>query len=231
MKSINIISAKLIEEVTPGVVVNAAHRLGIESEMGANPSLALGATGVSPLEMAAAFATMASGGIRHEPYFIVEITTSEGQSVEETIPKNQRAADPLTCYQMVDMLRGVIEGGTGISLRSSGFLRPCAGKTGTSNDYRDNWFVGFTPDLVAAVWVGFDDNHPMYDAKKKGMTGARNALPIFAQFVKNALASSQYSEFPVPNGIVFEDVDPRTGAGPMPGGPSLTVALKKFQAE
>lgn len=230
MKSINIISAKLIDEVTPEVVVSCAHRLGIESEMGANPSLALGATGVSPLEMAEAYATMAGGGIRHQPYFVVGITTAEGQSVEETIPKSQKTADPLTCYQMVDMLRGVVEGGTAISLRSLGFSRPCAGKTGTSNDYRDNWFVGFTPDLVIAVWVGFDDNHPMYDAKKKGMTGARSALPIFAQFCKNALATTPYTEFTVPDGIIFEEVDPRTGAGPMPGGPSLMVALKNYQA-
>ncbi len=228
MKSINTISAKLIERVGPAQVVSYAKRLGIESELQANLSLALGAAGVSPLEMAAAFATIANGGRRHQPIFIKEIRSSDGQQLEEFIPKVQKVADPITCYLITDMLQGVVEGGTGVGVRSYGFYRPCAAKTGTSSEYRDTWFVGYTPELVTAVWVGFDDNRPMRDAKKRGLTGARAALPIWVSFMKNALSDVPESEFPIPEGIEFEVVDPRTGSGPMPGGPSLTVAVKAF---
>ncbi|MBN2357782.1 carboxypeptidase, partial [candidate division KSB1 bacterium] len=209
-------------------VIGYAHRLGIESELEANMSLALGAAAVSPLEMAVAFATIDNGGKRNQPIFVTEIYSTEGQQLEEFIPRSQKVADPVTCYLITDILRGVVEGGTGVGVRSWGFSRPCAGKTGTSSEYRDTWFVGFTPELVAVVWVGFDDNRPMRDAKKRGLTGARAALPIWTLFMKNAMADAPYSEFPVPPGIVFEDVDPRTGSGPMPGGPSLTVAFKGF---
>lgn len=226
MKSVNIITAKLIELATPATVVEYAHRLGITSPLEPNMSLALGAAGVSPLEMASAYATLAGGGIWRKDYLISEIKVAETQSLEKWAMQSRRAADAQTCYLMIDMLRGVVEGGTAAAMRSLGFYRPCAGKTGTSNDFRDAWFVGFTPDLVAAVWVGFDDNRPMRDKNGVGITGARGALPIWALFMQHALVNRPYSDFPIPPGIEFVEVDPRTGAGPLPGGPSLTVAVR-----
>ena len=227
LRSINIISAKLINEVSPDAVVVTAHKMGITSNLEPNLSLALGATGVSPLEMTSAFATIANGGVRCQPYLMREIRNADGEAIDETIPKSQRATDAQTCYLLLDMLRGVVgKGGTGAAVRSYGFVRPGAGKTGTSNDYRDAWFVGFSPELAAAVWVGYDDNRSMRDANQRGVTGARAALPIWAAFMRDALANLSPVDFPVPENIIFATIDPRTGAGPMPGGPTLTVALR-----
>lgn len=228
MRSINTISAKLIYQVTPEAVVASAHRLGINSEMEPNLSLALGATGVSPLEMASAFATVANGGMRCQSYWIRQIRNAGDEILEESIPKRQQAANPQSCYLLLDMLRGVVAtGGTGAAVRSYGFQAPCAGKTGTSNDYRDAWFVGFTPQLAVAVWVGFDDNRSMRDRSGRGITGSRAALPIWATFMRNSAPASGRGDFFTPEFITFTRVDPRTGAGPMPGGPVLEVAMPK----
>lgn len=228
MRSINTISAKLIYQVTPEAVVASAQRLGISSEMAPNLSLALGATGVSPLEMATAFATIANGGMRCQSYWIRQIRNVADEIIEETIPKRQQAANPQSCYLLLDMLQGVVaSGGTGAAVRSYGFYAPCAGKTGTSNDYRDVWFVGFTPQLAVAVWVGFDDNRTMRDRSGRGITGSRAALPIWAAFMRNSAPASGSGTFTFPESITFSSVDPRTGAGPMPGGPVLEVALPR----
>jgi 1A family penicillin-binding protein len=227
LRSINTISAKLIYQVTPEAVVASAHRLGINSDIQPNLSLALGATGVSPLEMASAFSTIANSGLHCQPYMMREIRNASDEVVDETIPKNQRAADAQTCYLLLDMMRGVVDkGGTGAAVRSYGFQRACAGKTGTSNDYRDAWFVGFSPELAAAVWVGYDDNRAMRDTNNRGITGSRAALPIWAVFMRNALTDEATVDFPVPEGITFDTIDPRTGSGPMPGGPSIPVAMR-----
>ncbi|HOH06401.1 MAG TPA: PBP1A family penicillin-binding protein [bacterium] len=227
LRSINTISAKLIYELSPEAVTAAAQRLGITSMLEPNLSLALGATGVSPIEMASAFATIANGGIRCQPFILRSIHNELNEVVEETIPKSQRVTDAQTAFLLLDMLTGVVEkGGTGSAVRSYGFYRPCAGKTGTSNDYRDAWFVGFTPELAVAVWVGYDDNRSMRDSRGKGITGSRAALPIWALFMKNACAGAQITNFQVPDRITFATIDPRTGSGRMPGGPSLTVALQ-----
>jgi penicillin-binding protein 1A len=227
-RSINSISAKLIFQVSPEAVVACAHRMGINSEMQPLLSLALGATGVSPLEMASAFSVIANSGIRYQTYMVRSIGNDQQEIIEETIPKNQRVVEAQICYLLLDMLTGVVDrGGTGAAVRSYGFQRPCAGKTGTSNEYRDAWFVGFSPELVAAVWVGFDDNRPMRDPHKRGITGSRAALPIWATFMKNALTGAAAADFAIPDGIIFSTIDPRTGSGRMPGGPSITVALQE----
>ena len=226
MHSINVIAAKLIERVTPEVVVEYAHRVGIKSQLKPNLSLALGATGVSPLEMAGAYNTFANEGILRQPFLIKEIRTFEQVSLERNSIKSSRVIDSQTVYLLIDMLKGVVDNGTGRSVRAYGFERPCAGKTGTTNDFRDAWFLGFTPELVTAVWVGFDDNREMRDKNGYGITGAKGAIPIWVRYMKRALANTPYSDFPIPPGIEFQTIDPRTGAGPMPGGPRITVALR-----
>lgn len=227
MESKNVIAAKLIDKVHPETVVKYAHQLGIESPLEAHLSLALGSVGVSPFEMAAAYSTIANEGIRRKPFMVKRIESPQDQPIQKQEIESKRVFDPQTCYVMLDMLRGVVEGGTGKGVRRLGFRRPCAGKTGTTNDYRDAWFIGFTPDLVTAVWVGFDDNRPMKDKNGVGLTGGRAALPIWTQFMQKALANTPFSDFPIPPGIEFEQVDPRTGTGPMPGGPKLEVAVRQ----
>ncbi len=226
-QSINVITVKLIEQVTPAAVIASAHRLGIESDMQENLSLALGAVDVSPYEMARAYCTIANQGLRHKTWYIKEIRSADNQLLEETIPKSQRVADPQTCFILTDMMRAVVEHGTAATVRRMGFNRPAAGKTGTSSDHRNAWFIGFTPQLVTAVWVGFDDNRQMRTTKKVGITGDRAASPIWTLFMLRVLATEPYAEFPVPDGIRFQEVDPRTGSGPMPGEAFIEVAIKE----
>lgn len=227
MRSINVVAAKLISETGPEKVVVTARNMGIESHIEPNLSLALGATGVSPLEMAVAYATIANGGTRRHPMMYTLIKNSEGEVIEETIPKFQRVVDASTSYLLLDMMRGVVERyGTGAAVRNHGLTRPCAGKTGTSSDYRDNWFVGFTPELVTAVWVGFDDNRIMRDGKRRGMTGSRSALPIWARFMRNALAQQPQSDFTIPDDISFATINIHTGSESADGDSLITVALK-----
>ncbi len=227
MRSINVIAAKLINEVGPEQVAATAKSLGIQSPIEANLSLALGATGVSPLEMAAAFATIANGGIRRTPILYTMVRNNLAEIIEETIPRNQRIVDPATCYLLLDMMRGVCEkGGTGAAVRSHGFTRPCAGKTGTSNDYRDAWFVGFSPELVTAVWVGYDDNRSIRDAKRRGLTGSRAALPIWATFMRHALNQEEIRDFPIPDDIQFVTINVHTGLEAAAGDSLITVAKR-----
>jgi len=225
--SINVITVKLMEQVTPPVVVKAAYRLGLQSELPENLSLALGAADVSPFEMAGAYATIANFGTRHRYYYLMEIRSASNELLQETIPKSRCVADSQTCYLLIDMLRAVIQHGTAASVRRMGFTRPAAGKTGTSSDFRDAWFVGFTPELVAAVWVGYDDNRPLRATNNSGLTGDRAAAPIWTLFMQRVLADAPISEFPRPSGITLETVDPRTGSGPMPGEASVEVAIRE----
>lgn len=209
-QSRNVIAAKIIEKITPQVVVDYAVDLGITSHLEPHLSLALGATGVSPLEMTSATSTIASQGVFHEPHMLRRVNSSSKNLFEYEL-SSRRVLDAQSCYVLIDMLTGVIEMGTGKGVRSRSFFRPCAGKTGTTNDYRDAWFVGFTPDLVAVVWVGFDDNREMRTKWGGGVSGAIGGLPIWTEFMKRALKNSPYSEFSIPPGIEFVKVDASSG--------------------
>ena len=225
-QSRNVIAAKLIDRITPQLTIDYAHRMGITSDLEPNLSLALGATSVSPIEMANAYATIADGGI-YRPYFSVKKMVLEEKTVfEQQSVQARRVVDPQTIYQLLNMMQGVVEYGTAHSVRDSGFNRPCAGKTGTTNDYRDAWFIGFTPDLVCAVWVGYDDNRSMYTSSHTGVTGAMSALPIWLNFMKKTLETQPYTQFVQPPGIYFKEIDPNTGSGPMPGSMHISVALR-----
>jgi 1A family penicillin-binding protein len=227
MKSINVIAAKLIQRVGPKTVVDYARRMGIQSDIEANFSLALGATGIAPLELACAIMTLADYGVAKECFSINRITKFNGDELYENEIQSRRVLDAQTCYIMIDMMKGVMEEGTAQSSRRLGFLRPAAGKTGTSDKNRDSWFIGFTPNLITVVWVGFDDNRKMKTKYATEVTGASAALPIWTQYMKEALADEPFLEFPIPQGIEFKEVDPRTGSGPLPGGPSLRIAIRK----
>src|SRR5439155_26001390 len=145
----------------------------------------------------------------------IQAITRGGESVaaKHQPAAPQQVARPETTFLVTDMMRSVLEVGTGTGVRSAGFTLDAAGKTGTTNDLRDAWFVGFTPDLLTVVWVGFDDNQPV------GLTGAMAALPIWTQFMMRALTGHASQAFDVPAGIVFADIDADTGKLVTPGCP------------
>ena len=211
MKSINVVTAKVIYDIKPQAVIQYAHQMGITSPLGENLSLSLGTSSVSPLEMCSSYCPLANGGISREPLIIKYIEDYQGKTLHEFSNRSAQVVDPQSIYLVLDMMRAVVETGTANSLRAWGFDRPAAGKTGTTNDARDLWFVGFTPQLVTAVWVGYDDNRPVKDKNGIELTGAGAAIPIWIRFMKNALQNERYRDFPIPEGIIFEYVDPTTG--------------------
>jgi penicillin-binding protein 2D len=230
MKSINAIAAQLVERTGPDAVIDAARRCGIKSPLSPVYSVALGTSGVSPLEMGAAFSTFATGGVQHEPFWIRRVEDPLGRVLEEHIVRGRRSLDPGIAYQIVDMMRAVLAAGTGNVVRKMGFDLPAAGKTGTSDDFRDSWFTGFTPTLSVSVWVGFDRGIPMRDANGVGITGGRGAAPIWADFMTRAFDGEPAREFTVPADIYFESVDPVSGeiAGQWTQSP-VQVALRSSQ--
>jgi membrane peptidoglycan carboxypeptidase len=228
--SVNTVAAQLVNEVGPEAVIHTARRCGITSPLGAVYSVALGTFGVSPLEMAAAYATFAAGGVRHPPYWIRRVEDVSGRVLEEHIITGERVLNESINFQLVDMMAGVIENGTGNGVRKMGFALPAAGKTGTTNDFNDAWFTGFTPNLSTSVWVGFDRGHGMRDKNGAGITGGRGASPIWAQFMKQATEGEPPRAFMAPPDIYFKKVNPETGslAGFWTRDP-VTVAMRKKQ--
>lgn len=211
MSSINVISAKMVYELTPRRVIKTARQLGIVSPLGDNLSLALGTSGVSSLEMAGVYSVIANLGILNEPYFIQKIEDYRGKPIYEHFYYGVQRFSAKTIYPLLDMMRGVVDGGSGRVIRRLGFKHPAGGKTGTSNDFKDGWFNGFTKDYSSSVWVGYDNNNSMIDKNGKGLTGSRAAAPIWAQLMKKVLEGKSPANFPVPQGIRFADVDFRTG--------------------
>lgn len=222
-RSVNTIAAQIVDQTGPEAVIQAAQKCGIQSPLQPVYSLALGTSGVSPLEMASAFSTFATGGIRHEPFWIQRVEDPYGHVLQERIVAGRKSLNPEIAYQVVDMMQAVIDDGTGAVIRRLGFRLPAAGKTGTTNDYRDAWFTGFTPTLSCSVWVGFDREAGLRDRNGRGITGGRGAAPIWANFMKRAFEGEPAREFPVPDDIHFTTVDPITG---LPAGPSDPGAEK-----
>ncbi|HWO10277.1 MAG TPA: penicillin-binding transpeptidase domain-containing protein, partial [Polyangiaceae bacterium] len=197
----------------PENVVAYARELGIESKLGPDLSLALGSYEVTPLEMAGAFAVFASGGFYEAPRLVAEVR-AHGQP-REPAPREppRKVLEPSEAYLATSLLQSVVTSGTGQRARAIGY--PIAGKTGTSNESKDAWFVGYSTDFVAAVWVGFDDALPLGEGELE--SGARTALPAFVSFMTAAHAGRPRTEFPKPPGVVEAPVDPDTGLLPRPG--------------
>jgi len=158
--SINIVAARLIiEDYAPlSDIGRIAERLGIKSKLELYPSIALGTSLVSPLELTTAYATIANHGIYNEPISILRIEDKDGMLIDKFVSESREGISEETAYIVTDMMRTAIDQGTGVAARYRyNFQRPAAGKTGTTQDYADAWFAGFTPQLVGGVWVGFDD--------------------------------------------------------------------------
>jgi penicillin-binding protein 1B len=187
-------------------VAEVAQRMGIESPMDAVPSLALGTCEVTPLELATAYATLASSGRRPSSVGLEAVVDEDGESVlDQHPPSAVRVMNAETAYQITTMLRGVLDWGTGASARRYGVRGPLAGKTGTTDDRRDNWFAGYSADRVTVVWVGYDDNAPTR------LSGSRGALPLWSRFVAAAEPSTGWVSVGPPPSFVSIDVDPETG--------------------
>jgi penicillin-binding protein 1B len=203
--SVNVPFARVALALGPEAIVGVARRMGVESPLEPVPSLGLGAGEVSPLELARAYALLANGGTRVAPRSTLRVEDARGQLLLEAPPLREREFDPAEVALVTSALEGAIDAGTGQPLRAMGYEGPVAGKTGTTNDARDAWFVGYTPELVAAVWVGFDDGTPL------GLTGARAALPIFGRFLIDALGAGGAAGFPEPSGLELVSIHEATG--------------------
>lgn len=203
--SLNVCAVKVLDKIRPQRVIPYAKKLGIQSPLQANLSLALGTNEVTPLEMVSAFATFANLGVRVKPYGILRVEDPQGNILEKNLPEEEEVSNPATMYLTTNLLRGVIENGTG---RYARWLnRPAAGKTGTTNEFTDAWFIGYTPQLACGVWVGYDDRHTLGNR----MSGGVVACPIWTKFMKEALSNEPVLDFPVPSGVTFVKVDPETG--------------------
>jgi penicillin-binding protein 1B len=213
-KSLNSATARVARDVGIKRVRDLAQRLGIESSLPALPSLALGAVEVTPLEVAVAFSTLANNGVRTRPLSVKQVMDPSGRVLEKRDVRVEKVLSPQTAFMINYLLKGVFDRGTAESARRLGFTRPAAGKTGTTNDNKDAWFVGYTPDLLAVVWVGFDNQ------SKLGLTGAQAALPIWTEFMKLATAGMPISDFVAPPGIKMVDIDPLSGQLATPNCPN-----------
>ncbi|MFH0925308.1 MAG: PBP1A family penicillin-binding protein [bacterium] len=216
----NVVTVKLLDKVGINTVIDLAHRMGINSYLNPYLSLALGASEVSLLEVTSAYSAFANKGIRVEPSYIRYIADTKGTVLEKNFSVASRAVTPEVAYIVTSMLKDVIDRGTGVRAKSLG--RYLAGKTGTTSNYTDAWFVGYSPELVAGVWVGFDQTISL----GKGETGASAALPIWIKFMGQALIDRPNEDFEVPAGITFQDIDKDTGSLAIPE--SKTIIREVF---
>jgi penicillin-binding protein 1A len=210
-KSVNASAVWLMRQAGASNVAAWANAMGIESKLGADLSLALGAYEVTVREMAAAYATLAAGGVYEQPALITRIVGPNSVEVPlSSNPAPRRVMDEAEAYVTTSLLTSVVESGTGRRARSLG--RPIAGKTGTSNQSKDGWFVGYSPDVVCAVWTGYDDAIPLGASE----SGASVALPAFVDFMREAHKKRPIADFAVPTGVVRLAIDPRTGLVALP---------------
>ncbi len=214
----NLVTIKVLRKIGIPYVIKYAKKLGITSPLNADLTLALGSSGVSLMELTRAYAVFDNGGRLVGPIYVKRIENRDGEILEDNEPLwglsvtgeqgsafGKQVISPQTSYLMTSMMESVVRQGTG--RRARVLKRPLAGKTGTTNDYYDAWFLGYSPQLVTGVWVGFDDLKPL----GKHETGSRAACPIWIGFMRQALKDFPKSTFPVPSGIVFAKIDEKTG--------------------
>ena len=216
----NLVTIKMLRQTGIRKVINYAKKMGFTSKLNADLTLALGSSGVSLMELTTAYGVFANQGRLLKPVFIKRVEDRHGEILEEREsafmggleltslmpPDSKQVISPQTAYLMTSMLADVVKRGTG-RRAARALKRPLAGKTGTTNDYYDAWFMGFAPQIVTGVWVGFDELKPL----GRHETGARTACPIWIDFMRAALADMPPENFKVPEGIVFSNIDEKTG--------------------
>jgi penicillin-binding protein 1A len=232
-RSLNLVTVRLAQEIGMDRVADSARRFGVIENMSPFLAMSLGAGETTVVRQAAAYAAFVNGGYRVTPTLIDSVQDRRGRAIfrgdtrvctgcgagPEAGPpalaeQRQRIADPIATYQMVSLLQGAVQRGTG-GRAGAGLNRPVAGKTGTTDDYRDNWFVGFTPELVVAVWVGFDDPRNL----GQGESGGTNAAPIFNSVMRAALRDTPPVPFRAPAGISFRRIT-------LPNGQTMMEAFR-----
>ena len=220
-KSFNVITIKILEDIGVRYAANYAHKLGISSHLDEDLTLGLGSSALTPMELGRSYAVLANGGVRVEPTYITKILDRDGKILESNDPADfpngpqegqkligqarSRVISPETAYLTTNLLESVVQNGTG--WRARALERPVAGKTGTTNDLKDAWFVGYTQQLLAVSWVGYDIEQPL----GKNETGSKAAAPAWVAFMEKATQDMPVEHFPVPDSIVFRPIDPQTG--------------------
>lgn len=205
--SANAATVIVSQKIGPAQVITAARNNGINSPLQPVPSIALGALEVTPLELVAAYAPFGNGGYRVRPRLVTRILAPDGTVLREFENLRTPAMNPQDAYEMTSMLRGVVDYGTGRAIRDAGIKSPIAGKTGTTNNGTDVWFVGFSPTIVAGVWFGYDTPRSIsYNA-----AGGRLAAPAWAEIYRTGWREPRGSNWDVPPGMVPADIDPETG--------------------
>jgi penicillin-binding protein 1B len=203
-QSLNVPAVRLAQTVGLKRIRKLAHDLGIRGPLEENLSIALGSSAVSLLDMTSAFGALANGGLVIPPGPLQSVATSEGDPLWHTTPERRQAVSPQAAYLATSLMKGVISRGTAAKAPLLGLRGVVAGKTGTTDSYRDAWFIGYTPELVIGLWVGFDEERPIR------LSGAQAALPIWVEVARQVIPSES-PEFPVPQGIVRREIDPQTG--------------------
>lgn len=201
----NVVTVKMAARLGLKYLTSYLPQFGVHSQLSRNLSLALGTSEVTLEELVRAYGVFATGGDLFEPLFMTEITDSFGRPVHEFIYTTKPVMAPENAYLITSMLKSAVERGTGKAVSTLG--RPVAGKTGTSNDFQDAWFVGYTPEMLVGVWVGYDEKRSLGDKE----TGGRAAAPIWREFMQHALGETPVHDFALPDGVVFVHIDPRTG--------------------
>ena len=220
-KSYNVITIKILEDIGVRYAANYARKLGIESHLDEDLTLGLGSSALTPMELARSYAVLANGGVRVLPTYINKILDRDGKVIESNDPADfpggpqagqkligqsrNRVISPETAYLTTNLLESVVQQGTG--WRAKTLKRPVAGKTGTTNDLKDAWFIGYTQQLLAATWVGYDQERPL----GKRETGSQAAAPAWVAFMLKATEGMPIEQFPVPDNIEFRPIDPMTG--------------------
>jgi penicillin-binding protein 1B len=218
-RSINIPTVRVSLTAGLSYVLGAARGAGIDSRLRGYPSVALGAFEISPMEIAGAYAVFANSGVRVTPNAIVGVMTGDGTVLDRKAATLSPALPADAVYLVNTILKGAVDHGTAATARGKGLTGVLAGKTGTTNDGRDAWFVGYSPRFLAAVWVGYDDNRGL------NLSGTQAAVPIFADFSRSVPAQFFSEDFPQPSDIVTAEIDPATGFLAAPGCPTRATEV------
>ncbi|MFO8084387.1 MAG: PBP1A family penicillin-binding protein [Desulfobacterales bacterium] len=209
-QSRNLVTIKILKDIGVGYVIDYAKKLGIDSHLNRDLSLALGSSGVSLLELVNAYSVFANKGHLITPVFVTKVVDRHGNILEKTEVQKQKVIEKDTAYLITNILESVVKEGTGKRVRA--LNRPVAGKTGTTNDLNDAWFVGYTPQYITGTWVGFDEETSLGEKE----TGATAAIPIWLGFMRKILENKPVKAFEVPKGVVFAKIDAETGLLPKP---------------
>jgi len=208
-QSRNVVTVKILQDIGVDYTIEYARKLGITAELTRTLSLALGASGVSLVELTRAYSVFANQGFLVEPVFVLKITDRDGNVLEEAASERRKVIEKDTAFIMTNLMESVVQHGTGQRIKALG--RPAAGKTGTTNDMYDAWYIGYTPEYITGVWVGFDTEAPL----GKTETGAVAASPIWLGFMKQVLANEPVKTFQPPDGVIFAKIDAETGLLPV----------------